>query len=274
MIVLLCLTFLTFSQNIKVVYTICYFTTVNYYDNELDSALVEQLISQIDTSDIVGDFQTEQTIIYPQIYGLKNKKLQDSLNSEFRFNLRYNTGDGVVNTIYIASGQTANLKVDSSKVKIIRKFNSKHFPDEYSVFNTSTTVFVTDNRYLSICTREEQEGNMAAHPNFSEYNDVLDLTNGEIVTLETLFEGNYLEDVKKIMKAKLFENDITESNNSMCTPKQTWIKSINSKTAIAKITSDKISLSADTRNFGCPEVSRNIMTIDIPLNELNKYRVK
>jgi hypothetical protein len=266
------LTFILNAQQVKIKYYMYLYTTVNYYpsslDKEQDSALVEQLFSQIGPSDIVGDYCTEQTIIFPQISGMKNKKLQDSLNAGFKFHLEYNTGDGVINTLYTAIGTSTDFIVDSSKIKTIRKFKSKQFPEEYSTFYNATIVTVTNDRFLNICSREEENGNMAAHPNFSEDNVILDLTDGSVVTLATLFKGNYLNEIKKIMKDNLQYKD----DSSMCTPKKDWINRINSETVVAKITSNTITLKADKRDFGCPEVARDIMTIDIPLIKLDKYK--
>lgn len=273
-------TFITSAQKVKIKYFLYSYTTINYSpssldNNDRDSAIEEELISQIDTSDIVGDYRTEQTIIYPQIYGMKNKCLQDSLNSKFRFELEYSSGNEIIHTLYVDSGLSPNFTVDSSKIKTIRRFNSKHFPDEYSAFYTCTTLFLTDDRFLSICTREEEEGNQAAHPNFSEDNGTIDLTDGGIVCLETLFKGNYLDEIRRLMKETRLEEDDTSSwNKSMCTPKQDWINRINPTTGVAKITTNSITLKADTRDFGCPEVARDIMTIDIPLIKLDKYKKK
>lgn len=232
------------------------------------------------TGVVAGDELLTRSFIFPQISGIKNADLEKKLNAGFRMELDFflaspapfgqvnysGIDTGVFLTAYVDSGHTLNFPLDDSKLITITVLEKK--PENWTTMSSTITIELISEKYLNISNTEMLEGNMAA--NFLRERTVLDLHAEKNLILADLWQGDYLDIIRK----NLYQNTEIQDSCGFFPIKRVWADRMVPTTPISFIAEDFIGFQTDKRNFMCSEVDRGPIEFTVPLKDLEKYQSK
>jgi hypothetical protein len=216
-----------------------------------------------DTIMMAGEYQhAKQYFTYPQINGMQNRSVQDSIN----------------NRLKIADFNQLKNDATYSEVKYVKKINEASFPIMYSY--QKVEIYYISNDFISYGGITEFAG--GAHPSFVlQPATTIDVNTLKPIDLDKLFTGDYKAIFREyIMKSEQLQDyksdgmiQYDEFGGNCDDILDVILANLDTTNTTGNmiLTNKSISiLQKDFRDFGCAEYQRGIIEVSIPYSSLKK----
>ncbi len=196
---------------------------------------------------------------YPELSELQNAEVQDSLNQILRAPL------SAFEQQYQADLQLGKIRVEwrhNCQEMDLDDLYESHVGKDLLINTISMSAEIVQDVYLNITGETSMEGNVAAHPNFSQHKRVYDLRNGELVKFGDISYPELITSLREhpAKYLSLSEPDINCNGENVL---QAWVDGLSPDSPIAAMAEKHFYLTTDTRAFSCPEVMREIMELKL-----------